>query len=192
MKLELKIVDFLAKEGKELTIHELSVQMDEFYSYIYRTINRLAKEGVITKRKAGKAFLCSLKFSEKALAMLKLAELEKKDDLFGKNKQLKLMLEDFMNLLKTKSMTVVLFGSYSKGAETEESDIDVLLIAKNKIEVDRAVKEIYAKYGKEISVVNMTEDEFKKQKEKPIIKEIIKSHCIIYNADKFVNMVFEK
>ncbi len=38
----------------------------------------------------------------------------------------------------------------------------------------------------------MTEDEFKKQKEKPIIKEIIKSHCIIYNADKFVNMVFEK
>lgn len=191
MKLELRIVDFLAREGKEFTINEIAKQLDEYYSFMHRIITRLEKYEVIKKRKAGKAYLCSLNFSEKTMAMLKLAELEKRDELYAKNKHLKLILEDFLKPLESKIISAVLFGSYSKGVQTKESDIDILLIVKNKAGIDKTVKEIHAKYGKEISVVNMTEPEFAKQKEKPIIKEIIKYHHVIFGTDKFVNMVFE-
>lgn len=190
MKLELRIVDFLAREGKEFTINEIAKQLDEYYSFVHRVISRLVKDHVVKNRKAGRAYLCSLNFSEKALAMLKLAELEKRDELYVKNKHLKLILEDFLKPLENRVISAVLFGSYSKGVQTKESDIDVLLIVNDKAGIDKAVKEIYAKYGKEISAVNMTVAGFVKQKEKPIIKEIIKYHHVISGADKFVNMVF--
>ena len=190
MKIELKIVNFLAIEGKEFTISEIARKLDEYYSFVHRIIGRLVKEGVVKKRKAGMAYLCSLNFSEKALTMLKLAELEKKDELYTKNKQLKLILEDFLKPLENKLITAVLFGSYSKDVQTKESDIDILLITKDKAGIDKAVKEIYAKYGKEISAVSMTEAEFAKQEEKPVIKEIVKYHHVILGVDKFVNMLF--
>lgn len=190
MKIEFKLVDFLAREGKEFTINEIAERLDEYYSFVHRIVGRLAKSGVIKKRKAGKAYLCSLNFSEKALAMLTLAELEKMDELYAKNRQLKLILEDFLKPLEGKVVSAALFGSYSKGLHTKYSDIDILLITKDKSNIDKAVKEIYAKYGKEISAMDMTAREFAKQKEKPIIKEIIKYHHIIFGADKFVNMVF--
>ena len=190
MKLELKIVDFLAMEGREFTINEIANQIGDHYSFVHRIISRLAKGSVVNKRKAGNAYLCSLNFSEKTLTMLKLAELEKKDELYAKNMQLKLILDDFLKPLKNKIVSAVLFGSYSRGTQNKESDIDILLIAKNKIKIDKAVKEIYAKYGKELSVIIMRETEFKKQLEKPIIKEIIKSHHIVHGADSFVSMVF--
>ncbi len=190
MRLELKIVGFLAIEGKEFTINEIARELDEYYSFVHRIVSSLINDGIVKKRNAGKAYLCSLNFSEKTLAMLKLAELEKRDELYVKNKQLRLVLEDFLKLLDKKIISAVLFGSYSKGVQTKESDMDILLIVKDKAGIDKAVKEIYAKYGKEISVINMTEPEFAKQKEKSIIKEIVKYHHVIYGADKFVNMVF--
>ena len=142
MKIELKIVNFLAVEGKDFTISEIARKLDEYYSFVHRIIGRLVKEGVVKKRKAGRAYLCSFNFSEKALIMLKLAELEKKDELYTKNKQLKLILEDFLKPLESKLITAVLFGSYSKCVETKESDIDILLITRNRAGIDKAVKEI--------------------------------------------------
>src|SRR3989338_1366326 len=169
MKLELRMVDLLAKGG-EFTINELARNLDEYYSLVHRIVNRLTEDGVVKKRKAGKAYLCSLNFSEKGMALLKLAELEKRDDLYAKNRKLKLILEDFLKPLESRLVSAVLFGSYSKGMETKDSDIDVLLIVKGRADIDKVVKEIYAKYGREISAVNMTEAEFVRQKGKPIIK----------------------
>jgi predicted nucleotidyltransferase len=190
MKMELRVADLLAREGKEFTINEAARQLHGHYSFVHRIVNRLEKDGVVKKRKAGKAYLCSLNFSEKAMVMLKLAELEKRDELYKRNKQLKLILEDFLKLLESKVMSAVLFGSYSKGTEMKESDIDILLIMKGRADIDKAVREIYAKYGREISAINMRESEFANQAEKPIIKEIIKDHHVIFGAEKFVDMAF--
>ena len=108
-----------------------------------------------------------------------------------KKKQVKSVF-DKLQKLRQIHFTCILFGSYAKGMATKESDIDVLLISKGKEGIDKIAKEIYAKYGKEINVVVMTPDEFKKQREKAIIKEIISSHYVIYGAENFVNLVFKK
>lgn len=193
MKLELRIVDLLARSnGKRFTINEIATALKEFYSLVHRTISKLVKDGVIVKERAGKSHLCSLNMaSEKTLTLIQLSEIEKKDEFLGENRELKLVLEDFVRSVESKTLSIVLFGSYAKGTATAESDIDILLIGRAGAETDKIAREIYAKYGKDVSIIEMTPDEFKKQREKAVIKEIIHDHYVLYGVEKFVNMVFK-
>jgi predicted nucleotidyltransferase len=200
MKLELKVVDLLARnKGRKFTINEIARILKSHYSFLHRTINKLTDEDVIIKEAAGRAYLCSINLSnEKTFTLIQLSEIEKKNEFYNSNKEIKVMLEDFVCSAKLLNpISIVLFGSYAKGTATKESDIDILLISKTKIDkkidniVNKIIKEMYAKYGKEINVILMSIKDFKKQKDKDVIKEIIKDHCILYGVEKFVNLVFK-
>ena len=125
--------------------------------------------------------------------MVNLSEIEKKNEFYNSNKELKIILEDFVKSIESavNAISIVLFGSYAKGTVTKESDIDILLISKTKAGIDKTTKEIYAKYGKEINPVIMTSEDFKRQKDRAIIKEVIKNHYVLYGVEKFVNLVFK-
>ena len=195
MKLELKIVDLLARNTeRKLTINEIAKSLEEYYSFVHRTVNKLIKDNVIIKEKAGKSYLCSINLeTEKTIALVNLSEIEKKDDFYNSNKELKVILGDFVESAKStvNPISIVLFGSFAKGTATKESDVDILLISKTKEGIDKITKEIYAKYSKEVNAVLMTSDDFKKQKDKAITKEIIKDHYVLYGVEKFVNLVFK-
>ncbi len=195
MKLELKIVDLLARSReKKFTINEIAKSLQEYYSFVHRTVHKLIKDGVIIKEKAGNSYLCSLSLeNEKTFALIQLSEIEKKNEFYSSNKELKLILEDFVKSLGStiNPISIVLFGSYAKGTATKESDIDILLIGKIKIGIDKITRGIYARYGKEVTVVVMTANDFKKQKDKTLIKEITNSHYIIYGSEKFVSLAFK-
>ena len=196
MRVELKIIDFLARnKDKKFTINKIAKNIKEHYSFVHKTINKLNKENIIIKTKAGKAHLCSLNTdNEKAIILIQLSEIEKKNELYNKNGKLKLMLEDFIKSIKTQPnlLSIILFGSYSKGNTTKESDIDILILSKKNINIEKITKEIYAKYGKEINPIIMTPNDFKKQKDKPIIKEIINNHHILYGIENFTKEVHKK
>ncbi len=196
MTLELKIIDLLSKNmEKRFTINEIAKNLGEYYSFVHKITNKLCDEDVITKIRAGKAYLCSLNLNnEKTLVLIQLNEIKKREELYA-DKALKLILDDFVNSMESlnkRRMAIVLFGSYAKGTATKESDIDILLIGKNVPGVEKITKEIYAKYGKEISPIIMTGGDFKKQKDEAIIIEIIKNHSVLYGVDTFVKLVFEK
>lgn len=193
MKLELKIIDLLSRNPENgFTINGIATALKQFYSFVNRVIGRMAEEGVLLINKVGKAHQCSLNLnSEKTRALIVLAEIEKKEEFYTANKKLKIILEDFkISLKETNSiLVIVLFGSYAKGTAAAESDMDLLIIAKRKFPVERAAREIYAKYGIEISPMLLTEKEFKEQKNKEVLKEIIKNHCILSGAEKFIKLV---
>ena len=195
MKLELKIVDLLARNTElKFTINEIAKSLKEYYSFVHRTVNKLVKDGVIIKEKAGNSHLCSMNLgAEKTIALIQLSEIEKKSEFYSSNKELKVILEDFIRSTKSiiNPISIVLFGSHVKGTATKESDIDILLVSKTKSGIDKITKEIYAKYSKEVNAVLMTSDDFKKQKDKAITKEIIKDHYVLYGVEKFVNLVFK-
>ena len=195
MKLELKIVDLLARNTeRKFTINEVAKFLKEYYSFVHRTVNKLIKDGVITKEKAGKSHLCSINLgSKKTVVLIQLSEIEKKNDFYNSNKELKIILEDFVKSVESADspISIVLFGSHTKNTATKESDIDILMISKAKAGIDKITKEVYAKYGKEINAIVMTPDDFKKQKDKALIKEIIKDHYVLFGAEKFVNLVFK-
>ena len=196
MKLELKIVDLLARNTeRKFSINEIAKSLKEYYSFVHRTINRLIKDSVITKEKAGKSYLCSINLgSEKTAALIQLSEIEKKNEFYSSNKELRVILEDFVKSAESavNPISIVLFGSHAKGTATKESDVDILLISKTRSGIDKVTKEVYAKYGREINVVLTTSGDFKKQKDKTLIKEIIKYHYVLYGTEKFVNLVFRK
>lgn len=195
MKIELKIIDFLSRNmDRKFTINEIAKSTGEYYSFVHRTVSRLVKEGIIVIIKAGRAYLCTLNLeNEKALALLQLSEIEKRDDFYQRDKELGIMLEDFASSLEPKSsmLSIVLFGSYAKGSAAKESDIDILLLAKDGLNIEKASREIYAKYGKEINPIVMTANDFRKQKGKALIKEIVSSHYVLYGADNFIKAVFK-
>ena len=195
MKIELKIIDLLAKNTeRKFTINEIAKAIEEYYSFVHRTVNKLIKDGVIIKENAGKSYLCSINLdAEKTIALVNLSEIEKKNDFYNSNKELKIILDDFVKSAKSTitPILIVLFGSYTKGTATKISDIDILLVSKTKTGIDKTTKEIYAKYGKEINAIVMTSKDFKRQKDKALIKEIIKNHYILYGVEKFLNLVFK-
>jgi predicted nucleotidyltransferase/predicted transcriptional regulator len=197
MKLESKIVDLLAKNMERgFTINGIAKNLEEFYSFVHRTVNKLSKDGVVIKTKVGKSYLCSLNLeNEKTATLIQLSEIEKRESLYTVNKELKLILEDFIRTLESQHkniIAIILFGSYAKGTATKESDIDILLISNEKIEIEKVAKEIYAKYGKEIIPILMTQNDFKKQKDKAVITEMIKNHYVLHGVENFVNLVFRK
>lgn len=194
MKIELRIVDLLARnQEKRFTINEIAKELKQYYSFVNKVVMRLGKENIIIINKTGKAYLCSLNLNEeKTFALLSLSEIEKRDEFYKANKKLKLILEDFTNSIKKdNTITIILFGSYAKGIPTKKSDIDLLLVSANKFPVEKIIREVYAKYGMEINVTVLTEREFKSQKTKEIIKEIIKNHYVLYGAEKFVSLVLK-
>lgn len=196
MKLELKIVDLLAKDvEKKSTINNIAKTLGEFYSLVHRTVDKLCKEGVIVKTKVGKSYICSLNLdNEKTFTLLTLSEIESKEEFYSENKELGLVLEDFTNSLKAQNanmIAIVLFGSYAKHTAVRSSDIDILVISRRRNSIEKTVKEIYAKYGKEISSIVMTPDDLRKQKDKAIVREIAKDHYVLYGADNFINLVLK-
>ena len=194
MRLELKIVDLLARNtGKKFTINEIAKALKKYYSFVHKIVNKLIKDGVINKENAGRSYLCSLNIeNEKTITLIQLSEIEKKDEFLKEKRELKIILEDFVKSAKMNIsvISIVLFGSYAKGTETKESDVDILLISKSKDGIDKTVKEIYAKYEKEINTIIMDPDDFKKQKDKAVIKEIISNHYMLYGVEEFINLVF--
>jgi predicted nucleotidyltransferase len=154
-------------------------------------VNRLVKDKVILTKKVGKAIVCSLNpANDLTIALLHLNEVNKKENFYKKNKQIKLILEDFLNLVISEKLAfIVLFGSYAKETATKESDIDILIVADKKLEIAKIIRNIHAKYGKEIVSVLMSPKEFDEQKEKPVIKEIIKYHYILYGFERFLTKI---
>lgn len=178
-----------------MTINQIAKSLKEHYSFVNRIVNRLIENNVIEVNKSGRSYLCSLNLrNERTLALLQLSEIEKKETFYEKNKNMKLVLEDFVNAVREESrnnlVTIILFGSFAKGVATKESDVDVLLVVKKSLKVERIVKEVYAKYGKDLAVLVMTPKEFQNQGEKPIMTEIVKGHCVLFGAEYFVNLVF--
>ncbi len=193
MRLQLKIIGLLTNNlEKRFTINQIAKNLNESYSFVNRTITKMISENLILKEKAGHSLLCKLNLkNDKTKVLISLNEVKKKKEFLNKNKELKLITNEILNKIKNKTTSIAVFGSYAKGTITKESDIDLFILAEKKINMIDLVKEIYAKYNKEISPITMTQKELKKQKNKSIIREIIKYHVILAGFENFINLMLE-
>lgn len=77
----------------------------------------------------------------------------------------------------------IIFGSFADNSQTNESDIDLLIIGK----YDEAkIRDIINLYDIAISIKNM-----KMYKINPLTKEVQKKHIIIKNAESYINEAIE-
>ena len=101
------------------------------------------------------------------------AEIQKLITLLRRHPQLGIIFEEIA--CKSKERFIILFGSYAKGLEKKESDIDIY-IETTKRAVKKTVEEIH-------SAINVKIGPFDPQS--LLIKEIIKDHVIIRGIDIF-------
>lgn len=191
MKLEEKVVGLLSRSGEKMNINQIALALDEHYSYVHRKVKEMEGKDVLRMERAGNTLLIEPNFeNDQTRALLHLYEVKKRDKFYEKNKKLALLLKEFINQIKDKVDFVVLFGSYAKGEGTEESDIDLYLVVKKETDLSQIKKEIKDRYGKEISIVQSTKREWKKDKEKPIGKEILMNGIVLIGFENYLEEVY--
>jgi predicted nucleotidyltransferase len=87
---------------------------------------------------------------------------------------------------------LILFGSYTKDYATEESDIDLFCIGKIPDDQISQIKKFESTFGKKINIKTATTENFNTglRTGDILIKEIVKNHIILQNADLFVTLLW--
>lgn len=86
---------------------------------------------------------------------------------------------------------IILFGSFAKGEMTEESDVDLFVIAEKNIDM-RAVREAGSLIDREISVKSANKKQFLKglMDGDPLIMEVVSSHVLLKGLDDFCSIMW--
>jgi len=108
---------------------------------------------------------------------------KRRDTVLNVNKEK--ALDSFMKKIEAfKSIIakVIVFGSYARGEAKEESDIDVLLVVKDKKieqEVIGMAVDVLLEHGEYISVKVLTEEEFELLKDTGFVRNVMKEGKVI-------------
>lgn len=118
---------FLAKPWKKLTLKDIQgLSGKKSRSYVYRVLDRLKQDKFIEEEKVGKTILYRFKF-EKPSAQSYAGFL--KETISWNNKQIPIqIIENLRNRMPTKFFILLITGSYAKGTQNKNSDLDVVII----------------------------------------------------------------
>jgi uncharacterized protein len=145
----------------------------------------LEKKTILESKLRGKIKNYKLKRNQIAKEYIIFAEEYKRISFLQKNDLIKEIITKIIPYIQGIGL---IFGSYAKGIERKDSDLDIFIIGEyNKKEI----KSISKNYGIEISIKNYPNKIFEDNINKDIlIKEVIKDHVIIKNSEDFIGKVF--
>jgi len=141
---------------------------------------------VLESQTRGKIKVYRLRKSMMAREYLILAEEYKRISFLEKNNLIREIVEKIIPHIKG---IAVVFGSYAKGIQKEDSDVDVFIAGDyNKSKIDNISK----MYGVNISVKKYPLDLFEKEiRSDPLLKEIIENHVVVSGTESFINIVLQ-
>ena len=169
--MELSIVESLLKSNSH--VRGIAKRLAESHSTILRKLNNLKKENVVDSRREGKNRVFYLKQNLISRTYILQAELHKLAKLLRKHPELAVIFREILQGSSEK--LIVLFGSYAKGLEKKESDIDIYIETESR-NVKKTVEGIHSKINVKIGAFDI---------ESPLIKEIIKDHIILRGIEAF-------
>ena len=186
----------------ENTLQVLSLFTNDFSrEYYIREVEKLLKisprtaqliledledKGVIESKTKGKIKTYKIRLSELTKRYLVFVEQYKTIAFLENNLMVKEIIEKITPNIKGIG---IIFGSYAKGIEKKESDLDIFVAGNyDKEEIKRVSRNL----GIEISVKCYPIKTFEKNINKDILlKEILKNHIVFVNAEQFIQNVLE-
>jgi len=172
-KITVKILNyFLFNPKKRRYINELAILLSEDSKNVYRKLQDLEKEGILKSEFQGKQRYFYL---NKVYPLLK----EYKAIFFKKvgfEQKLRMVLQNVKGINEA-----YLYGSYAKNKMDSNSDLDLLVIGNHSLlDVQKSIAKIQKEIGREINIVNLSDEEFKKKKKNnnPFIKNIFSDKII--------------
>lgn len=183
---KLHIINYLGKHpSQRFTMHQLSKLVGIPYASFYRVVQGM--DDVLDREVVGKSTVVRLKTNNPITkAHLIISSDQERKEFLHKQPVIKKIAGE----LDTKDI-VLLFGSYAKGKETEESDIDLLVINKDgKKSLSFSKYEVLFK--KKINPLFVTVKEFKtmlQDREENVGKQALYDHIILNNPEWFWGLV---
>ncbi|MBI2665215.1 nucleotidyltransferase domain-containing protein [Candidatus Woesearchaeota archaeon] len=185
MKTELKIIKHFITDKKAKTIREISKQIKADYRITYIAVQKLVRKKALIARTIGKSTLCEFNRWYYGVDIY-LAEEERKEEIF-KNSDIKQMYHEVITRIGTSFFILLLFGSYAKGKQTKNSDIDLLFIT-NGDHFEHKIMDILSLLPLKTHCLFFTEEEFIRMKDakKPnVVQEAIENNILLYGVESY-------
>ncbi len=118
---------FFDNPTKEFHARELSRNTGLSIFSVLEAIKKLSKEGIISVQKKGNMKIVKASHSTAFIRAKRIRNLEKAYDS---------KIVDYLNEAYEKPEAIILFGSYSRGDDIENSDIDIAIVTKDHKELN--------------------------------------------------------
>lgn len=180
--MDLKILSLFTKGyEKEYYIREVEKLLGVSSRTALVTLAKLGKKGILESRTKGKIKSYTIKKSTISREFFLLTEQYKKIVFLETNHVVKEVLEKADEFLQG---IVIVFGSYAKGIQKEDSDLDLFIVGACD---EKKIREAGNKYGLGINLRSYPMDIFEKEIHDDILlKEIVENHITIKDAEGFV------
>jgi len=177
-KVKVKVLRTLERyREKEFTIRELAKFLGVSHTGIKKVVDELEKTNVLRVRTVGRSYAFRLNMNSYAAKIVgKTFEMES-----GALSELRGVIRE---KLKSHFVTsAALYGSVVEGKETSRSDIDLLIITNQREKVEEIVAELQndvsKRFGNSISAYYIGEEDLRKKRKEPPIKQAIQNHMLI-------------
>ena len=160
-KSKVKILRFLMNSDNQgYCLDEIAKSTGLSCGTVYPSLTELLETRIVLQRKVGRSLLYTVNKSHILFHKIKeLIDFEKKS--------LQIVAEEFASSIPKKNIkAIVLFGSVARGEFTEKSDIDVLIVYKDKNvkkEIDYLIDKLLDTYDVHIIPVFLTEKEIRER-----------------------------
>jgi len=149
-------------------------------------LDNLEKKNVLESKTRGKIRIYKIKKTMIAKEFLILTENYKKISFLEEHDLIREILSKIKPFFKG---IIIIFGSYAKGIEKKDSDLDIFVTGEYK---EDEIDKISKLYGTDINIKKYPLSFFKKDIKKDIfLKEILKDHIIISGIEDFIKIVMK-
>src|SRR3989344_706807 len=175
-KVKVKILRALFRfQTKTFTLRELADNIQVSHTAVLKSLGDLQGMNIIKIESHGTSNLIALNKESCLYNELK--------RLFESELKIIGLLAEKINKILPKAKSMAIFGSIAAGKERLNSDIDILIISRDKGKISEIVaknQEEFSKlFGNVISAHIMAESEFERKKNTPFIKDILENYILI-------------
>jgi len=190
-ELEMRVMKiYISDYAAKIHVREISRMVKASHRTVSSILSRLESRGIMRHEQVGRSKQYSLNFENVTTKdCIKAAESFWKIRFLEKHFTMKKLIGEISDNLK--NTPLILFGSYAKGSETKESDIDILILktGEEKLAVKK-ISEFAETYKIDIQLQKASPESFEagvKERDNLVV-EIMKSHIILNNVDFFVDV----
>jgi len=167
-----KVLNFLAKHPtKFLLASEIRKKLKLSRAGIHSALQELLKKGLVQRKQKGKAYVYQIKSEVTALKQVKVLDSIIK-------------LQSLVKKLSPLVDKVILFGSCARGEDTEDSDIDLLIITHDKGGVKEKLKQ-FTKFRLKPIIKTPVEFANLEKKDPSFYLEVVRGIILFEKSDEY-------